>query len=355
MSRHAPRITCTAEEKQELERLASSRVESRQMVERARIILGCLAGHPVETVAAECRTRPNTVIKWRQRFVEARIEGLADAPRPGAPKVYSEDFRNRVLATLETPPPSGQAMWDGPAVAKVVQGSEHAVWRVLRREGICLQRQRSWCVSTDKEFAAKAADIVGLYLNPPEKALVICVDEKPSIQALERATGYVESDSGKIVRGFKSTYKRHGTLNLFAALQVATGQINTATTTLKRREEFLQFMDSIVAEQPADRELHVILDNYCTHKKCDQWLARHPNVHFHFTPTSASWLNQVEVWFGILSRKALRGASFKNVAELRAAIEAFIAAYNPKAKAFKWRKREVKGSQLRNTIVNLCN
>ena len=231
-----------------------------------------------------------------------RLPGLADAPRPGAPKVYSKDFRNRVLATLETPPPRGQATWDGPSVARVVQGSEHAVWRVLRKEGICLQRQRSWCVSTDKEFAAKAADIVGLYLNPPEKALVICVDEKPSIQALERATGYVESDNGKIVRGFKSTYKRHGTLNLFAALQVATGQVNTATTTLKRREEFLQFMDSIVAESPSDRELHVILDNYCTHKKCDEWLARHPNVHFHFTPTSASWLNQVEIWFGIMSR-----------------------------------------------------
>jgi transposase len=198
----------------------------------------------------------------------------------------------------------------------------------LRKEGICLQRQRSWCVSTDKEFAAKAADIVGLYLNPPEKALVISVDEKPSIQALERATGYVETDNGKLVRGFKSTYKRHGTLNLFAALRVATGHIQTNVTTLKRREEFLQFMDQVVAEAPADGQLHVILDSYCTHKKCHAWLAEHPNVHFHFTPTSASWLNQVEIWFGILSRKALRGASFKNVTELRQAIEDFIAAYN---------------------------
>lgn len=355
MSRRAPEISCSAEEKQELERLAASRVEPKQRVERARMILGCLKGKRVEVIASECRTRSNTVIKWRQRFVKERLRGLDDAPRPGAPKIYSEDFRNRVLATLETQPPSGQATWDGPAVAKIVNGSEHAVWRVLRKEGICLQRQRSWCVSTDKEFSAKAADIVGLYLNPPEKALVICVDEKPSIQALERATGYVESDSGKIVRGFKSTYKRHGTLNLFAALKVATGEVSTSTTTLKRREEFLQFMDGIAAETPAHRELHVILDNYCTHKKCDVWLARHPNVHFHFTPTSASWLNQVEIWFGIMSRKALRGASFKNLAELRAAIEAFIAAYNPNAKPFKWRKREVKGAQLRNTIVNLRN
>lgn len=355
MPRIAPRITCHPEDQQKLEELALSRTESKQAVERARIILGCLAGKQVEEVARQCHTRPNTVIKWRDRFVKQGRPGLEDAPRPGAKRVYDAGFRNRVLAILEKPPPAGQACWDGPAVALAVKGSVHAVWRVLRKEGICLQRQRSWCVSTDKEFAAKAADIVGLYLNPPENALVISVDEKPSIQALERTVGYVETDQGKIVRGLKSTYKRHGTLNLFAALQVAAGEIKTNTTTLKRREEFLRFMDQIVADAPPDRELHVILDNYCTHQKCDGWLAQHPHVHFHFTPTSASWLNQVEIWFGIMSRKALRGASFKNVSELRQAIEAFIAAYNPKAKPFKWRKREVKGSQLRNTIVNLCN
>ncbi len=320
------------------------------------MILGCLDGLPVIQIAERCHTRPNTVIKWRQRFVADGLNGLKDSPRPGAKPIYGESFRNRVLATLESPPPPGQATWDGPGLAAVAGGSVHAVWRVLRKEGICLQRQRSWCVSTDKEFAAKAADIVGLYLNPPEKALIISVDEKPSIQALERATGYVETDNGKIVRGFKSTYKRHGTLNLFAALNVATGQIKTSKTVLKRREEFLEFMDQIVADSsPPDRELHVILDNYCTHKKCDAWLAENPHVHFHFTPTSASWLNQVEIWFGIMSRKALRGASFKNVEELGRAIDAFIAAYNPTAKPFKWRKREVKGAQLKNTIVNLCN
>ncbi len=355
MARNAPAITCGPEDRQELERLAGSRTESRQMIERAQIILGCLAGKRVKQVAGSCRTRPNTVIKWRQRFVQQGLSGLLDAPRPGAKPVYGADFRNRVLALLETPPPPGQACWDGPAVAAALNGSVHAVWRVLRHEGICLQRQRSWCVSTDKEFAAKAADVVGLYLNPPEKALVISVDEKPSIQALERKTGYVETDNGKIVRGLKSTYKRHGTLNLFAALEVATGQVKTAITQLKRREEFLQFMDHVVAEAPADQELHVILDNYCTHKKCDAWLLHHPNVHFHFTPTSASWLNQVEIWFGILSRKALRGLSSHSTAELRQAIEAFIKAYSQNAKPFKWRKRDVKGSQLRNTIVNLCN
>ncbi len=355
MSRVAPKITCSPEVRVELERRAASRTEAVRTVDRARMMLGCLNGQPVHVVAKDCRTRENTVIKWRDRFVAHGLPGLEDAPRPGARKVYDDAFRRRVLATLEQPPPSGQAVWDGPAVARAVQGSVHAVWRILRKEGICLQRQRSWCVSTDPQFAVKAADIVGLYLNPPENALVISMDEKPSIQALERTTGYVETDNGKIVRGFKSTYKRHGTLNLFAALRVATGQITSQITTTKRREDFLGFMDAIIAETPADTELHVILDNYCTHKRCDAWLAQHPNVHFHFTPTSASWLNQVEIWFGILSRKALRGASFKSIEDLRQAIEDFVAAYNPSASPFRWRKREVHGSQLRNTIVNLRN
>jgi transposase len=355
MARNAPVINCGPEDRQALERLAGSRTEAKRMIERAQIILGWLAGKRVTETARACHTRPNTVIKWRQRFAQSGLSGLHDAPRPGAKPVYGEDFRNRVLALLEQPPPAGQAGWDGPAVAAALKGSVHAVWRVLRHEGICLQRQRSWCVSTDKEFAAKAADIAGLYLNPPGKALVISVDEKPSIQALERKTGYIETDNGKIVRAYKSTYKRHGTLNLFAALQVATGEVKTAITQLKRREEFLQFMDQVVAESSPDQELHVILDNYCTHKKCGAWLAKHPNVRFHFTPPSASWLNQVEIWFGILSRKALRGLSAKSTAELRQAIEGFVTAYAKHAKPFKWRKREVKGSQLRNTIVNLCN
>lgn len=355
MPRIAPTISCGPEDRQALERLAASRTESKQRVERARMILGCLGGERVREIARRCQTRPNTVIKWRQRFVSQGLKGLRDALRPGAKRRYDEAFRKRVLAALEQPPPAGQAAWDGPAVARAVGGSVHAVWRVLRREGVCLQRQRSWCVSTDPAFAAKAADLVGLYLDPPEKALVICVDEKPSIQALERKTGYVETDNGKVVRAYRSTYKRHGTLNLFAALEVATGQVKTAFTQLKRREQFLEFMDQIVAETASGQELHVILDNYSTHKKCDAWLTEHPNVHFHFTPTSASWLNQVEIWFGILSRKALRGLSTRSTVELRQAIEAFIAAYAKNAKPFKWRKREVKGSQLRNTIVNLRN
>lgn len=354
MAKKAPIPSCSEKDRRTIEEWANSRTLESRLVERAKIMRGCLASQPVTQIARELGIRPNTVIEWRDRFNEKGIEGLHDRPRSGKPRKYDEAFRNRVLKTLEEPPPKGQAKWDGAALALHLGVSDDAVWRVLRREGVCLARQRSWCVSTDPEFAQKAADIVGLYLNPPENALVISIDEKPSIQALERARGYVCTSNGKIVRGLKSTYKRHGTLNLFAALNVATGAIHTQTTKFKRRVEFLAFMDQLLPELPPGKEIHVILDNYCIHKRNEEWLKAHPNVMFHFTPTSASWLNQVEIWFGILSRKALKGASFSNVDQLRAAIEAFIEAYQPKAKPFLWRKREVKGSQLRNTIVNLC-
>ena len=355
MPKTAPVPECSQEDRQVLEDWAHSRTLEARLVERARIVLGCLEGKPVSTVARSWKVRPNTVIDWRRRFAAEGIAGLRDRPRSGKPPRYTGEFRQQVLATLEEPPPQGQAVWDGPALAKHLKTSVHAVWRVLRREGVGLARQRSWCVGTDPEFTAKAVDVVGLYLNPPQNALVVSVDEKPSIQALERTTGFVETDSGKIVRGFQSTDKRHGTLNLFAALEVATGAVHTQTTSKKRRIEFLEFMDRVLADLPVGKEIHAILDNYCIHKKNDAWLAAHPNVFFHFTPTSASWLNQVEVWFGILSRKALRGASFRDLEQLRKAMEDFVAAYGPKAKPFVWRKREVKGSQLRNTIVNLRN
>ena len=354
MPRRAQSISCDEEQRVELERLANSRHDEARLVQRAQIVMACLRGDPVKDTMKRLGVSANAVILWRQRFAERGIAGLKDRPRSGKPPRYTAEFRNDVLKLLEKPPPRGQACWDGPAVAKAMNASDDAVWRVLRKEGICLSRQRSWCVSTDPEFAAKAADIVGLYLNPPENALVISVDEKPSIQALERAHGYVQTDNGKIVRGFKSTYKRHGTLNLFAALEVATGAIHGKTTQQKKRVDFLSFMDEVVLELPSEREIHVILDNYSSHKKNEEWLAVHPNVFFHFTPTSASWLNQVEIWFGIFTRKALRGANFKNTEELREAIEAYIEVYSTTAKPFIWRKREVKGSQLRNTLVNLC-
>ena len=355
MARVAIALSCTAEQRAELMALARSRTEEARLVERAKIVLACLEGQRNDAVGRDLGVRPNTVGLWRKRFAAAGLAGLRDRVRPGKTPKYGADLRLRVLHQLELPPPKGSASWDGASVAAALGVSDDAIWRLLRKEGVQLRRRRSWCVSTDQQFAAKAADIIGLYLNPPEHALVLSVDEKPTIQALERARGYVLTSSGKVVQGLKSTYKRHGTVNLFAALEVATGLIRGKTTQTKKRVDFQAFMTELVAEHPPDREIHVILDNLSTHKKNDAWLAAHPNVSFHFTPTSASWLNQVEIWFGIFSRKALAGASFAGVEQLAQAIRDFTEAYNRNAAPFLWRKREVKGAQLRYTIVNLRN
>jgi transposase len=355
MPRHAPELECSAEEKANLVAITRSRTEEARAVERARIILACLEGKEMQQVARELGVSIPTVTKWRKRFALWGVRGLRDQLRPGKPAKYDATFRKRVLALLEQPPPLGMSHWDGPTVAEKLGSSVYAVWRVLRRDGIYLRRLRSWCVSTDKEFAPKAAEVVGLYLNPPLNAVILSVDEKPSIQAIERSSGYVETDSGRVVRALKSTYKRHGTLNLFAALEVGTGQVHTKFTEHKKREDFRGFLEGVLADQPQDKEIHVILDNYCTHKRNDDWLAKFEGrVQFHFTPTSASWLNQIEIVFSLLQRKTLSGASFKTKDQLREAIEAFIQKHNERAKPFRWRKREVKGSQLRNTIINLC-
>jgi transposase len=356
MPKHAALLECSVEARAELTAMSRSRVQEARMVERARIVLACLEGKEIQQVAREVGASIPTVSKWRGRFSKEGVPGLLDRPRSGKPATYDAAFRDRVLALLEQTPPAGLGHWDGRAVAETLGASVHAVWRLLRREGIYLQRLRTWCVSTDPEFAPKAAEVVGLYLNPPLNALVVSVDEKPSIQALQRPSGYVETDSGAVVRAMKSTYKRNGTLNLFAALEIASGQVHAQTTEQKKRVDFQRFLDAVIGELPADKEIHVVLDNYCTHKRNADWLARYEGrVQFHFTPTSASWLNQIEIWFGLLTRKALRGASFASKDQLRSAIEAFVAKTNEHPKPFHWRKREVRGSQLRNTIVNLCN
>lgn len=355
MPKKAMSISCSDEQRVELERLASSRTSESRLVDKAKIILLSLDGTLNKDIAERFNIRANTVTDIRKRFNKNGIQGLYDKPRSGKPKTYDKKFRNRVLKLLETKPPSGHASWDGPLIAERLKASPHAVWRLLREEGIQLSRKRSWCISTDPQFVAKSTDIIGLYLNPPLNAIVISVDEKPSIQALERQTGYIKVHNGKIIQAYKSTYKRHGTLNLFAALEIATGKVFGKVTKEKKRPDFITFMDDILTELPSNKEIHVILDNYCTHKKNEEWLQKHPNVHFHFTPTSASWLNQIEIWFGIFSRKVLRGAGFENITKLKNAIESYIKYYNKSPKPFVWRKREVKGAQLKITIANLSN
>ena len=248
MARVAVALSCTAAVAGELERLSRSRSGEVRLAERARIVLACLQGKRNDEVAREIGVRPNTVGQWRQRFAARGLLGLRDEPRTGKPAKYGAALRDRVLAQLELTPPAGMASWDGGSLAAALGVSDDAVWRVLRKEGIQLQRHRSWCVSTDPEFAAKAADVIGLYLNPPQNALVLSVDEKLSNQALERARGYVQTSSGKIVQGIKSTHKGHGTVNLFAALEVATGIIRGKTTQTKKRADFQAFMGDVIAD-----------------------------------------------------------------------------------------------------------
>lgn len=227
---------------------------------------------------------------------------------------------------------------------------------MLRKYGIQLERRRSWCESTDPEFARKAADIVGLYLDPPENAVVICVDEKPHIQALERAQGWLRLPNGRALTGESHQYKRHGTTTLFAALNIVSGQVKAGHYQRRRRREFLDFMNEVIAHYPDDVKLHVVLDNLSTHKpKHDRWLKLHPNVHFHFTPTHASWLNQIEIWFSIMARAVLKGASFTDPKQIRTAIDEFIDVYNPKAAPFEWRKESVHQVPLKQHYADLCN
>jgi hypothetical protein len=243
---------------------------------------------------------------------------------------------------LDNPPPAGFARWTGPLLADALGDVDvQYVWRFLRHNKIDLAARKSWCESNDPKFAAKAAEVVGLYIAPPQRAIVLCVDEKPSIQALERAQGYLKLPNGRALTGQSHDYKRHGTTTLFAALDVATGKVLATHTKRRRRIEFLAFMNSTIAAYPGC-ELHVILDNLNTHKKNEHWLKKHPNVQFHFTPTRASWLNQVEIWFSILQSQSLRGASFTAVKELQEHIDAFIRIYNDKAEPFVWTKKKVR-------------
>ena len=232
---------------------------------------------------------PCTVILWRGRFAREGLAGLKDRPRTGPKPKYTEGTDRRILALLDQPPPAGYARWSGPLIAAALGDvHEQQVWRFLRAQKIDLSGRKSWCENTDPEFAAKAADVVGLYLAPPDNAVVICVDEKPSIQALGRAQGYLKLPNGRTLTGHSHDYKRNGTSTLFAAFEVATGMITAAHKKPRRRVEFLDFMNQIAAAYPG-QELHVVLDNLNTHKpKNDRWLKRHPNVQFHFTPTRAS-------------------------------------------------------------------
>lgn len=347
-------IELTAEERTELERWARSRTTEHRRRERARIVLMAADGAATRAVARAVGCTIGTASKWRVRFAEQRLSGLDESGERGPKPKYTPETDRRILAVLDGAPPSGFARWTGPLIAKALGDVDvQYVWRFLRAQKIDLSGRKSWCASKDPAFAAKAAEIVGLYLAPPDQALVLALDEKPHIQALERAQGYLKLPNGRALTGAAHAYKRHGTSTLFAAFNVANGEVTARHYRRRRRVEFLDFMNRIVAAHPG-REIHVILDNLNTHKpKRDRWLARHKNVHFHHTPTGASWLNQVECWFSILAGQSLQGASFTSVAELREHVDAFIARYNETARPFAWSKSEVHQKRLKPRFAEL--
>ncbi len=356
MTKQATPIALTTEQQGILESWMKASTTEQRLVQRSKIILEAAKGMRTDAIARELGIRTATVSKWRTRFANEGLRGLEDAPRSGRRRKYNETTEHRILAKLDDPVPAGETVWTARlSVKKLGDVSIHHVWRIFRKHGIHLQRRHSWCISTDPEFATKAADVVGLYLAPPENAVVLCVDEKPAIQALERAQGYLRLPNGRALTGFSHHYKRHGTTTLFAALEVTTGLIRAGHYSRRRRREFLDFMNGIVSQYPPEQELHVILDNLNTHKpKHDRWLALHKNVHFHFTPTRASWLNQVEVWFSILTRRVLRNGSFTSPQQVREAINRFLEAYNQAAAPFEWTKQVVHPTPLKKAYADLC-
>jgi len=351
----AREVHLSRKDRKVLEERCRSPVTLQRDLKRARIVLLAAAGRSTRSIAKEVGVQPRIVSLWRHRYADHGLEGLQSKPVPGKQPIYTKATNKRILKLLDKSPPAGYARWTGPLLAGELGDVDvQYVWRFLRSNKIDLAARKSWCESNDPQFTAKAADVVGLYVAPPKKAIVLCVDEKPSIQALERAQGYLKLPNGRSLTGQSHDYKRHGTTTLFAALEVATGKILATHSKRRRRVEFLDFMDRVAAAFP-NRQLHVILDNLSTHKKNEEWLKAHPNVKFHFTPTSASWLNQVEVWFSVLARKALAGASFTSPRQVRDQIDAFIAAYNRDAQPFEWTKQVVFAKHPRAKYADLRN
>ena len=273
-----------------LEALNRSTKTEVRMRDRAEMVLLAAAGTATREIGRLLSRTTGTVSKWRVRYARNRFAGLDETGNRGATPKYGPAEQKRILAQLDQPPPAGYANWTAPLLARALcDVHEQYIWRFLRAQKIDLSGRNSWCESTDPAFVAKAAEIVGLYMAPPDNAVVLSIDEKPSIQALERAQGYLKLPTGRAMIGQSHDYKRHGTTTLFAALDVATGKVIGRHYKRRRRVEFLSFMNTVVADYP-DREIHVILDNLSTHKpKRDMWLTRHPKVKFHYTPTHTSW------------------------------------------------------------------
>jgi len=334
---HSEEIKLGEAERSELQSLARSRALPAALVRRARVVLMSAEGHSNSAIAQALGTCAPTVGMWRKRYLQRGVAGLYGEKPPGRPRTRDdEQVATLMRRALGTRPKDG-THWSVRGFAKANGVSKSTVQRYFALFGIQPHRSKSFKLSTDAFFVEKVRDIVGLYLNPPDKALVLCVDEKTQIQALERSQPVLPMGLG-YVEGITHDYFRHGTTTLFAALDLANGEVIGQCKARHRHQEFISFLNHLDSSIPPHLEAHLIVDNYSTHKhaKVRAWLAKRPRYHLHFTPTYASWINQVERWFAIISQRAIRRGSFRNVRELKQSIDQFIERYNRDPRPFKW-------------------
>jgi transposase len=337
--RPVPPVILSLEERETLERWRRRHSTSQALAVRARVVLGCAEGATNTAIAKDLKLTKQTVGKWRGRFLVRRLDGLLDEPRPGAPRSITDAEVERVVVrTLETKPKDA-THWSTRSLAKAAGLSRSSVHRIWQAFGLKPHRSASFKLSTDPLLIEKVRDIVGLYLDPPDRALVLSVDEKPQIQALDRSQPILPMRPGQIERRTHD-YTRHGTTSLFAALNVKTGKIIAEHHQRHRSVEFRKFLDTIDANVPDSLDVHLVLDNYGTHKTplIKRWLLRHPRFHMHFTPTGGSWINQVERFFADLTNRQLRRGAHRSTFELQAAIREYIDIRNRNPKPFIWTK-----------------
>ena len=340
MGRPKLKLVLAPPERRELQRLVRRRKTSQSHALRAQIVLSCAKGIDNRDVAEELGISPQTVGKWRRRFIDHRLDGLYDEPRPGGPrKIDDEAVEEIVELTLHGTPPGGATHWSASMLAQQVGVSASSILRIWRTFGLKPHLSESFALSSDPQFVAKVRDVVGLYMSPPDNAMVLCVDEKSQIQALDRTQPLLPMMPAAPERQ-SPTYVRHGTTSLFAALDVATGRVIGKCFRRHRAAEFRKFLDLVEKSVPADMAVHLILDNYATHKtpSIHRWLLRHPRFHLHFTPTRSSWLNLVESWFSLLSQRVLKRGVHRSTLALERAIRAFLDSHNKDPKPFVWTK-----------------
>jgi transposase len=341
------------DERRALSAWARRRKTAQALALRSRIVLRCAEGGTIGEAAAELGVSRDTVSKWRSRFLEGRLEGLTDEPRPGRPRTVSDEKVEQVVtAALEQAPPGGDTHWSTRSMARSAGVSQSTVSRIWRTFGLKPHVVQTWKLSTDPHFIEKVRDVVGLYMSPPENALVLCVDEKSQIQALDRTAPCLPMLPTTPAR-MTHDYVRNGTTSLFAAFDLTSGSVIAQPYRRHRHQEFLRFLKLIDQAVPKDLDLHLVLDNYATHKtpEIHKWLLRHPRFYLHFTPTSSSWLNLVERWFAELTNRKLRRSAHRTVTELETDIRTWISEWNKNPRPFIWTKT---ADEILETLAAYC-